>query len=259
MQNKPKPFLSQLLPNDDKIAHGFFGRKGGVSEGIYEGLNCGLGSDDKKENVLKNRELLANAMGVSGADIANPYQIHSATCLYADKPFEGRAPDGDAVVTDKKGVLIGILTADCTPILFADKVNGVIGAAHAGWKGAFGGIIEATIKMMIEKGAKRENIEAAIGPCIEQKSYEVSQEYYENFLKDNVLNQVYFKKGKSEGKYQFDLKGYCKSRLINAGIENIDVLPNDTCSEEEEFFSNRRRNLRCEKDYGRNFSVIIMK
>jgi YfiH family protein len=258
MGNKLKPFKSGLFDKIPNIAHGFYGREGGVSDGIYASLNCGYGSNDSIEKVAQNRELVATNLVGQALKLNNPYQIHSDICVYTDKDLPEYTPRADAIVTDKKNVILAILTADCTPILFCDTKNGVIGAAHAGWKGAIGGIIPATLKKMTEYGAAIENITCAIGPCIEQKSYEVGTEFFDEFVKQDPENQQFFKSGKTE-KYHFDLKGYCASILAKLGIKNIDILPNDTCAEEDAFFSNRRRNHAGEPDYGRNVSVIMLK
>lgn len=255
-----KPFKAKNLEITG-IKHGFFGREGGVSEGIYQGLNCGFGSNDVPSNVKKNRSFVAEYMGITRENLLNPYQIHSNIAGFIDTPFKKDGPRLDAFVTNNKDIAIAILTADCAPILFGDNINGVIGAAHAGWKGAFTGVIENTIKLMLEKGAKLNNISAAIGPCIEQCSYEVSQEYYDNFIEQSLDNSGFFaprihNDELIEGKFLFNLKEYCQNRLLKSGIENIETLPNDTCAEEDAFFSNRRRTHRNEPDYGRNISVI---
>ncbi len=249
---------AENLSKIETIKHGFFGRKGGVSSGIYASLNCGFGSNDEAKNVKKNRSLIAETFGIKLENLLNPYQIHSNIAQYITSSFKKDGPRVDAFVTDVPKLAISILTADCAPILFADEKNKIIGAAHAGWQGAFGSIIENTINLMVEKGAQIENIKAAIGPCIGQESYEVTQEYYDRFINDNAENSKFFKNGIENGKYQFSLKAYCASRLKKAGIIDIDILPHDTCKLEEDFFSNRRRNKAGEPDYGRNLSVIMI-
>lgn len=253
-----KPFFASNLASIPSIAHGFFGREGGVSDGIYASLNCGYGSNDIPKNVKENRRRVAKFFGLETGHLLNPYQIHSADAQYIDKPFPKDGPRCDAFVTDKKDLALGILTADCAPILFADTASGVIGAAHAGWQGALHGIIEATLDLMVEKGAKRENIFAAIGPCINQESYEVGPEYRDRFINSAKENAQFFITG-NDDKFQFDLKSYCAHRLKNAGITNIETLPHDTCALEAEFHSNRRRNQKGEPDYGRNIGVIVLK
>jgi len=249
---------SELLKNSQPVKHGFFGARGGVSEGIYESLNCGYGSNDVSENVATNRALVAQAMGVAADHLINPYQVHSALVQFTDKPFANDAPKVDGLVTNIKGLALGILTADCAPILFADTAVGVIGAAHAGWQGALGGVIEATIDLMITYGANPNNIIAAIGPCIAQKSYEVGIEFRDRFVIADAKNEMFFVAARAHEKFHFDLKSYCAMRLTNSGIGRIDVLPQDTCELETDYFSNRRRNLKGEPDYGRNISVIAL-
>ncbi|MBN8648129.1 MAG: peptidoglycan editing factor PgeF [Caulobacterales bacterium] len=249
---------AQNLENLTGIKHGFFGRKGGTSTGIYASLNCGFSSNDNPKNVKQNRQKVCDYFGVELGNLLNPYQIHSNIAQYIDEPFRKDGPRVDAFVTGKKGIAIAILTADCAPVLFADEKNGIIGAAHAGWQGAFNGVLENTIDLMIEKGAMVENIKAAIGPCIDQESYEVSQEYYDRFIEQSQDNIQFFNDAIEPQKYQFSLKKYCASRLEKAGITNIEILKHDTCALENDFFSNRRRNKAGEPDYGRNISVIML-
>ncbi len=251
------PFVSEIF-DGSKISHGFFGRAGGVSQGIYEGLNCGFSSNDLPKNVKLNRLKVSDALGLASTSLINPYQIHSNICGFIEKPFRKDGPRMDAFVTRTKGLGIAILTADCTPILFADEENGVVGAAHAGWQGALSGIIENTIDCMVRNGANLEFIKAAIGPCIAQKSYEVSQDFYDRFIESDIENKLFFETGLVKGKFQFDLKKYCAKRLSNKGVAEIEILPHDTCSQKDDFFSNRRRNQLNETDYGRNISVIAI-
>lgn len=249
---------SELLAQLPKLSHGFFGRRGGVSTGIYASLNCGFGSNDDPTNVKTNRQIVASQIGVAENQLVNPYQVHSALAQYIDKPFAGESPKVDALVTNVKGLALGILTADCAPILFADARAGVIGAAHAGWQGALGGVIEATIDLMANYGATPANIVAAIGPCIAQSSYEVGAEYYDRFVEANAANAQFFAQSAAPNKFLFDLKTFCAMRLAKAGISQIDVLPHDTCALETAYFSNRRRTKAGEPDYGRNISVIAI-
>lgn len=251
------PIISPLF-NSNKVKHGFFGRAGGVSSGIYEGLNCGFSSNDLPKNVKQNRILVANYLGIEYKNLINPYQVHSNICDIIDAPFAKDGPRMDAFVTKSSGLGIAILTADCTPILFADEENGIIGAAHAGWQGAIGGIIANTVKCMCDNGANKSNIKAVIGPCIAKPSYEISKEFYDRFIDEEKNNDSYFEKAKSEGKFYFDLKAYCANKLKMAGVTKIEILPHDTCALEDDFFSNRRRNHRNETDYGRNISVIAL-
>lgn len=244
--------------SDAPIKHGFFGRKGGVSSAIYSSLNCGYGSNDTIENVDKNRALIAQYFDIPPKQLINPYQIHSTKCNYIDCAPQS-VPQVDAYVTDVPLLAIGILTADCAPILFYDPVARVIGAAHAGWQGALYGVIEATIECMLGRGANSQNIIATIGPCIGQKSYEVGIEYQERFISIDPQSARYFATKGNEGeKFLFDLKGYCQQRLIAGGVKNIEVLEHDTCALEQDFFSNRRRTILNEPDYGRNLSAIML-
>ena len=257
MRITPKPFLAENL-SAAGIRHGFFGRKGGVSEGIYASLNCGYGSEDLSQNIDENRARVAGFFEIAPSQLVNPYQIHSNKCEYISAPSQS-PPKADAFVTDVPGLLLGILTADCAPILFYDPIARIVGAAHAGWQGAISGIIEATNGKMCEIGSRRENIIATIGPCIGKASYEVSEEYFEKFIAEAHDNTAFFTPNPNIiGKYFFDLKTYCASRIKNSGIKNIEILPHDTCALEDDFFSNRRRNKCGEPDYGRNISTIML-
>lgn len=239
------------------IAHGFLGRKGGLSRGLYHGLNVGLGSDDDKAIIHQNRAMAADAV-LPSAPLHSVHQIHSNIAVVADdKTLSDNRPKADALVTDKPGILLGILTADCVPILFADYRAGVIGAAHAGWKGAITGVSDSVIGLMESLGASRENIACGIGPCIAQKSYEVDSGFYKNFMNDDPSNEHFFKAGKEEH-FQFDIEAYVASRLAKAGIKNITCLGQDTYSQEEEFYSYRRSCHRSEGGYGRQISIIAL-
>lgn len=237
------------------IPHGFFGRKGGVSAGIYAGLNVGLGSDDDPISVRENRGRVAEAV-LPGAKLLTLYQIHSdkVVTIGAETPAEP-CPRADAMVTDRPGILLGILTADCVPILFADAEAGVIGAAHSGWKGSLAGVTDETIKAMLRLGAQRERIACAIGPCIAQESYEVDDGFLERFVDADPANERFFASGKT-GHYQFDIEGYVAARLAAAGIGRIECLGEDSYSQPERFFSYRRACHKGEQDYGRQISVI---
>ena len=235
------------------VPHGFLGRRGGMSEGIFASLNVGLGSSDSLEAVAANRLAVIEAV-MPKAVLTTCYQIHSALVVTVNAPMVER-PQADALVTRAPGLLLGILTADCAPVLFADAQAGVIGAAHAGWKGALGGVTDATIKAMEALGAKRANIAAAIGPCIARKSYEVGDAFVETFAKDDPANERFFSGGRAGHAY-FDLEGYVAHRLQAAGIARVDALGLDTCSDAERFFSYRRTTHAGEPDYGRQISVI---
>jgi len=242
------------------IAHAFFTRQGGMSEGIYKGLNCGLGSRDNPLHVAENLKKVEHEIGAEAGNLLTLYQIHSQQVVTVTQKWErGNSPQADAFVTREKGIALGILTADCVPILFADATHQVIGAAHAGWKGAIGGIAENTIAAMEALGAKKETIACAIGAAIAQKSYEVNGAYRENFLHVSPDNTHYFIPSIKPSHFLFDLKKYVYDRLLNAGISQINMLYNDTYAEEEHFFSFRRSTHRKEPDYGRNISVIMLK
>jgi polyphenol oxidase len=236
------------------IAHGFFGRRGGVSGGIYDSLNAGEGSGDAPRNVAENRARIAAAAGARW--LLSCYQVHSPNVIRATGPWSER-PEGDAMVTDRPGLGLCILSADCTPVLFADPVAGVIGAAHAGWKGARAGVLLRTVEAMTAIGAEPGRIRAAIGPVIRQASYEVGPEFRAAFVETDPASADLFVPGKGD-RLQFDLPGYCARQLRGAGLASVDDLGHDTCALEDIYFSNRRRNLRGEPDYGRNASVIVI-
>ena len=207
------------------VAHGFLGRRGGVSTGIHAGLNVGIGSDDEPDAVTTNRTRAVDAV-LPGANLVTVFQIHSADVIALTTPPAER-PRGDALVTDRPGLLLGILTADCAPVLFVDAAAGVIGAAHAGWKGAIGGVTDATIAAMETLGAKRERIAAAVGPCIARASYEVDDGFLATFATDDPANERFFAPGKP-GHHQFDLEAYVVARLAAAGLTRIEALGLDT-------------------------------
>jgi len=238
------------------IRHGFFGREGGVSEGLYDSLNCGYGSGDDLDKVTENRTRVCSALGTD-APLLTAFQVHSAKVVTVATPWQWKdSPEADALVTNQPNIPLGVLTADCLPVLFADTENRIIGAAHAGWKGAIGGVLEATLHAMRELGA--ENIIAAIGPSIAQDSYEVGAEFYQRFVEESPANASHFKSSANGGHYMFDLPGYAKARLVAAGIKNIHLLAEDTCAQEGRFFSYRRTCQRADKAYGRQVSVISL-
>jgi len=239
------------------VPHGFLGRRGGVSKGVCGGLNVGLGSDDDPEAVRTNRRLAVEAVA-PGARLVTVHQVHSGTAMAATEPFPDDArPPADALVTDRPGLALGILTADCTPVLFADREAGVVGAAHAGWKGAIGGVIESTVGQMEALGADRTRIVAAVGPTIARKSYEVDEGFFRRFTSENEENERFFSSGKPSH-YQFDLEGFVVSRLAGAGLSRIEALGLDTYSDSDRFFSYRRATHRGEPDYGRQISLIAL-
>ena len=237
------------------IPHGFLGNRGGVSTGIYASLNIALGSNDDRELVLENRRRAVDAI-LPGADLARVYQIHSADVVTVDSlidPFD--PPKGDAMVTNTPGILLGISTADCVPVLYVDHKDKVIGAAHSGWKGSITGVNEATIEAMETLGAKREDICAAIGPCIAQKSYEVDAVFYQRFLEHNAESERFFADG-APGHYQFDIEGYVARRIAASGVSKIQCLSEDTYSQPDRFFSYRQNCHLGETDYGTQISLI---
>lgn len=237
------------------VPHGFLGRLGGVSTGILAGLNVGTGSGDEREAIAENRRRAIDAV-LAGAELATVHQIHSAEAIYAAEPWAQEArPSADAMVTDQPGLLLGILTADCAPVLLADAEAGVVGAAHAGWRGALAGVTDAAIAAMEELGARRERIAAAIGPCIAQPSYEVDEAFRLRFLKADQANARFFAAAPGERPH-FDLEAYVEARLTAAAIARVEPLRLDTYADEHRFFSYRRATHRDEPDYGRQFSLI---
>lgn len=240
-----------------EVPHGFLGRRGGVSTGLCAGLNVGLGSDDDREAIHANRHLAVEAVA-PGAGLVTLHQVHSGTALAVTGPWPDDArPRADAMVTDRPGLALGILTADCAPVLFADSAAGVVGAAHAGWKGAYGGVIESTVGEMERLGARRERIAAAVGPCIARRSYEVDEAFLRRFVEAEPDNEHFFSGGR-EGHHQFDLEGFVLSRLAEAGLGRVEALGEDTYSQPDRFFSYRRATHRGEPDYGRQVSLIAL-
>ncbi|MFM6951137.1 MAG: peptidoglycan editing factor PgeF [Novosphingobium sp.] len=237
------------------LPHGFLGRTGGVSEGVVAGLNVGLGTGDEPAAVAENRRRAVEAVA-PGAQLATVYQVHSSDCVIVTQPWpDAERPHADALVTDRPGLLLGVVTADCAPVLLADPVAGVVGAAHAGWKGAIGGVTDATIAAMEAIGAQRERILAAVGPCIAQASYEVDAGFRERFVAGCADHAGFFAGGR-QGHYQFDLEGYVTARLRAAGIAAVEPLGLDTYAQSDRFFSFRRATHRGEPDYGRQISLI---
>lgn len=243
----------------DGIRHGFLTRRGGVSDGVYASLNCGLGSGDDADKVAANRDRALDRLGVPGGSLATAYQCHSATVTVVHKPWApGTAPEADGLVTDRPGVALGVLTADCAPVLLADDEAGVIGAAHAGWKGALGGILEATVEAMTGLGASASAMVAAIGPTIGPSSYEVGAEFHQAFTSDAEANDGYFRAADRPGYFMFDLPSYVSDRLIGLGLVAVEMVDRDTYAEEELFFSYRRATHLRERDYGRSLSAIAL-
>jgi YfiH family protein len=249
---------SPLLSAIPGLRHAFFTREGGVSGGIYAGLNGGLGSSDDPANVAENRRRMAQQMGVSPEHFLSVWQVHSPDAVVATGPWEGASrPRADAMVTRTEGLAIGVTAADCGPILFVDPNARVIGAAHAGWKGALTGILETTVDAMEKLGAERSGIVAAIGPLIRQHSYEVGGEFVERFVEADAENALFFMPSTREGHAMFDLASFIRTRLENAGVLMIDDTGIDTYSDER-FYSYRRSVHRGEPDYGRHVHAIAL-
>jgi YfiH family protein len=241
--------------NLGEIAHGFLGRCGGVSSGALWGLNVGLGSDDHPDAIAENRSRAIEAV-LPGAKLATVHQVHSPHAVYAQTPWPSHErPNADALVTDRPDLLLGVLTADCAPVLLADAEAGVIGAAHAGWRGALTGVTDSAVRAMEKLGAKRSRINAAVGPCIGLESYEVDDAFRNRFLDAEPLNEQFFAKGPA-GKPHFDLSSYVANRLRSAGLAAVEQLSLDTYASEERFFSYRRATHRGESNYGRQISMI---
>ena len=237
------------------IPHGFLGRRGGVSTGEMAGLNVGYGSSDDREAIGDNRRIAVEAV-LPDAELATVHQVHSAEAVFADHAWpQGERPHADAMVTDKPGLLLGILTADCAPVLLADPAAGVIGAAHAGWRGALAGVTDSTIAAMEKLGAHRHQIAAAVGPCIAQLSYEVDEDFRQRFLDEEPGSERFFIES-ATGRPHFDLPAYIVHRLLAAGIEQVEALHLDTYAEPDRFYSYRRSTHRGEADYGRQVSLI---
>jgi YfiH family protein len=253
-----RPVTSDALSGDFGFRHGFFTREGGVSTGIYSGLNAGLGSSDDPVRVAENRTRIAAWLDRPGAPISTPHQIHSADTIVIDEPFRhGERPKADAIATAMPGVVVGVLTADCGPVLFADPKNGVVAAAHAGWKGAIGGILESAVETMLALGAERSAITAVLGPTIGPANYEVGPEFRARFVDADSANDRYFAKAPRDGHFTFDLPAFIRSRLEAAGVNTHDVGL-CTYADEGRFYSYRRTTHRNEPDYGRQISAIVL-
>jgi polyphenol oxidase len=257
--DQPRPITAENLDSTAAagIRHGFFTREGGVSEGIYRGLNVGLGSNDDPEKVRENRRRVGAWFGLPLERLATAHQVHSPDVVVVKSDYDGSRPQADAQVTASPGIVLGVLTADCGPILFADPENRVIGAAHAGWKGALGGVLENTVDAMIALGAKRDKIRATLGPSISQASYEVGPEFVDRFLAANRDFEAFFTPSKKPGHAMFDLPGLTVRRLTEAGVA-ADSIGLCTYAAPETFFSYRRTTHAGEPDYGRQISAIAI-
>ena len=250
------PALTSPLLDLPGVRHAFFTRQGGVSQGIYAGLNVGLGSRDDPEAVRENRRRAAAHFGAG--PLVTAYQVHSALAVVADGAWPETPPEADAVVSATPGVICGALAADCAPVLLADAEARLVGAAHAGWKGALTGVVEAAIARMEGLGAKRSRLRAAVGPCIGPRSYEVGLEFLDRFAAVDPLYERFFTPGAAPEKRMFDLPAFVLARLRAAGVETCEWIGRDTCAEPDLFFSNRRAFKAGEPDYGRLLSAIML-
>ena len=251
---------TETLCRVSRVRHAFFTREGGVSGGLYASLNCGLGSGDNPDNIAANRDRAMARLDLDGGDLVTVYQTHSADVVRVDEPWKADAsPSADATVTRMPGVALGVLTADCAPVLMADEEAGVIGAAHAGWRGALKGVLEASVEAMCGLGARPQRIVAAVGPAIQQESYEVGPEFHAEFMDSDKLNGAFFSDSPRDGHFMFDLPGYVVGRLDALGLAAVEAAPDDTFGNEERFFSYRRATQRRENDYGRGLAAIALK
>ena len=250
--------MTEALTTDLTVRHGFFTRAGGVSEGPFASLNCSLSGQDSPAHVLENRARAARSLGADPARLIGLTQVHGiAVATVAAAWAPGQGPAADAMVTDVPGLALGIVTADCAPVLFCDAKAGVIGAAHAGWRGAVAGVLEATVDAMTRLGACPERMQAAIGPCIGQASYEVAADLRDTVLARDPADAVFFADGRP-GRWQFDLRGYCAARLRTAGVIDVQSAAADTAAEPEKFFSHRRRTLAGGGPIGHQISAIVL-
>jgi len=241
------------------VRHGFLTRAGGVSEGAFASLNCGYGTDDDPARVARNRAIALDRVGAPDATLCTAYQRHTALCVTVTEPWpDGAGPQVDAMVTDRPGIALGVLTADCAPVLLADRARRVIGAAHAGWRGALAGVLEAAVAGMAALGSAPGDIVAAVGPCIGQGSYQVGAEFRDAFAAADPANDRYFTAAVREGHHMFDLPGHVADRLAALGLAEVAAVAPDTCADAERFFSYRRACLRGERDYGRLISIIAL-
>ena len=250
---------SALLSAIAKVRHGFFTREGGHSSGVYASLNCGFGSKDDETAVRKNRELVANRLGVGGDSLLTVWQSHSPDVMMVESAWDVRhPPEADAMVTRRPGIALGVLSADCTPILFADRGGRAVGVAHAGWKGALGGVLEETVAAFEAQDVRAGDLAAAVGPTISQANYEVGPEFFDRFVADDPANARLFAASPRDGHHCFDLPGYVMMKLERLGLAGIENLNLCTYADEARFFSYRRSTHRGETDYGRLISAIAL-
>jgi len=250
---------SQTLSRLPEIEHGFFTRQGGISTGIYASLNCGYGSGDKEENVTENRRRVSESLCVEESALISAYQVHGTNVVTVEKPWKRNAvPKVDGMVTNRRGLALGILTADCAPVLFADPTKGIIGACHAGWRGAIDGVIDSTVLAMEALGGCRGNINGVIGPCIAQKSYQVELGFMDRFTDCDPSFSEYFIND-DETHMRFDLSGFVKLMIKRSGVRFSENIDHDNCTETETLFSYRRTILTGANDYGRSISAIVLR
>ena len=255
MSARPEPICASAL----STTHGFFTRLGGFSSGPFASLNCSLSGQDTRETVLHNRAAAATALGAAADALVGLTQVHGPDVAHVEAAWlPGAGPRADAMVTDRPGIALGIVTADCAPVLLADTDAGVVGAAHAGWRGAVAGVLEATVEAMTQLGAHRARIAAAIGPCIGQSSYEVAADMRDAVLQQDPTNVRFFVQGNREARWQFDLAGYCAARLAAAGVALTEAIGADTAADEARFFSHRRRVLAGGGPIGHQISIITL-
>lgn len=255
---RPGCFEGRALAELPGIRHGFFTRRGGVSQGLYQSLNCGWGTrEDALANVIENRRRVGQALGVAEDRLLTPYQVHGVEVFEVREPWpRGQAPRVDVLVTRQRGVAVGVLSADCVPVLFADANRGVVAAAHAGWRGALAGVVEAALRRMTELGSRIGEVRAVVGPAISAGAYEVGAEFEREFATRDTESARFFTRLSPGSKPRFDLPGYVRHRLEIAGVREFEVLSRCTCTDEVNFFSHRRQTLRGESDYGRQISAI---
>jgi YfiH family protein len=249
----------RTLDGEPTVRHAFFTRRGGISGGVYASLNCGFGSGDRIEHVERNRALAASRLDLPPEQLVTCHQVHRTDVIPVEQPWRREAnPRADGMVTKVPGIALGILAADCAPVLFADPSAGIVGAAHGGWRGALAGIMEATVAAMIALGARADRIRAGIGPCIGQPSYEVGPEFEAAFAEADPESPAFFVPAARAGHFRFDLPGYIAHRLGRLGLAAVECSGHDTAAEEDQFFSYRRACLRGEKDYGRGLAAIAL-
>lgn len=249
---------AQSLGSYRVLRHGFFTREGGVSSGAFASLNCGLSNGDSAEHVAANRARVAERLGIAPSHLVTAKQVHGTGVAEVTGPWAGAVPELDALVTSTPGIALGILTADCAPVLLADLAAGVIGAAHAGWRGALAGIIEATLAAMTRLGAQAPRIRAAVGPSIAQASYEIGPKFLAEFVERDPASASFFTPSPAEGRFRFNLPEYTGALLLRAGVTRIEVIDHDTLSNPARFFSHRRSTLAGEAECGRQLSAIVL-